>query len=119
MSSRVKMHFRYHRNFRQLLRLRPRDPHQPLRLPLPAQRLPADRHLCRHVLGLLSHPNRRRPGQDRPPRHPLSRHHQHLQQRHVGAHRNISCFPKYARLEMCALIHFQGSNSGCESGDGA
>ena len=34
--------------------------------------------------GVLPYSYRRGPGQDRPARHPLPRHHQHLQQRHVS-----------------------------------
>ena len=48
---------------RQLLRVRPGDPPVPLRVAVPAERLPADGHLRRHVVGLLPHPHRRRPRQ--------------------------------------------------------
>ena len=51
---------------------------QPLRHHL----LPTFGPVRRGQLGLLSHPLGRHPGQDGPPRHPLSRPRQHLQRNH-------------------------------------
>ena len=107
----LKIHYRKFINyFRQLFGLRARDSAVEVCLPLLTQRLPSDSHFRGDVVGQLPHTDRCGASKNSTAGHSLSRHHQHVQQRHVRSIKNCRngsrrrCFFLRARIPVASQV---------------